>query len=270
MNAHITNSRGDKVILLLHGWMHSGARWQFLSETLSETLDESYRIIALDLPGFGLSANVQPTNGYTLDSLTDAVRAYITSHLSDVPIYAVVAHSMGGLITLNYCSRYSLIAPHLFLCDVPVEPTLSITVSSALRSLLFFGMKLNHILPQVITNPIVKLLCLPTVLHYSQIDDILVADIRLANPKAASELLYEISKFDIPEYNFLLPDAVVVSHGKHDRIASYKSAQLLCLKLDGYYVEFENASHTAQLEVKQKFNDIVKQFLLNPTSFINP
>jgi pimeloyl-ACP methyl ester carboxylesterase len=88
----VVAGHGEPTLILLHGFGDHLMTWRAVFDRLAT----NHRVIAFDLPGFGLSD--KPEGKYTLEAQTDRVR----SLLSDVPGPVVlVGHSMGGEIALN-------------------------------------------------------------------------------------------------------------------------------------------------------------------------
>ncbi|AZQ43036.1 alpha/beta fold hydrolase [Nonlabens ponticola] len=84
-----TLGSGDRPILLLHGWKSYSARW----EQLINMLDlEKYTIYAIDAPAHGRSPG---------DSLNiEIYRRFMVQAIEDIgKLHAVIAHSLGGLVT---------------------------------------------------------------------------------------------------------------------------------------------------------------------------
>ncbi|WP_197021604.1 alpha/beta fold hydrolase [Cellulomonas sp. HZM] len=84
-----TGTRGAAV--LLHGMMGSGASWWRLVPLL---VARGYRVLALDLPGHGLSDR---DPGLTVERAADAVVSTVT-RLVDEPPSVAIGHSFGGLV----------------------------------------------------------------------------------------------------------------------------------------------------------------------------
>jgi pimeloyl-ACP methyl ester carboxylesterase len=101
--AYSDNQAGGPPILLLHGFCEDSYIWKDVRPELEA---RNYRVIAIDLPGFG-SSGVLP--GARIDDYADAVEA-VASHL-DLPPFLLVGHSMGGYTGLNYLRRF----PHRLL-----------------------------------------------------------------------------------------------------------------------------------------------------------
>lgn len=92
---------GRPVVLFLHGI--TGSRNYFLKKV--RRLARHYRLLLLDLPGFGESA--KPRTAYTMDFYLDTVRNTVeAAGCHHEPIH-IVGHSLGATIALEYAVRYS-------------------------------------------------------------------------------------------------------------------------------------------------------------------
>ncbi len=109
-------------IVLLHGIGHwARAAW----DPLMPELADRYRVIAIDLPGFGDSS--KPDARYDLAFFTSVLRELLASELPGR--FALAGNSLGGMIAADYAGAYpervaalGLIAPAGFL------PTLGLVV----------------------------------------------------------------------------------------------------------------------------------------------
>ena len=101
-------------MLLLHGIGASTFAWRFIVSKLAE----SHTVIAVDIPGFGLSA--KPTNrSYDLDSQTDILHRFLLKLGFQQAI--LVGSSMGGLIALWMARRW----PESFINVISISPPLN-------------------------------------------------------------------------------------------------------------------------------------------------
>ena len=89
---------GDDPVLLLHGIAHSSRAWATTIPALARTHD----VIALDLPGCGLSD--KPRTDYSLGAQAAAVR-YVLDALK-VRRVTVVGHSLGGGVGMTFAYTY--------------------------------------------------------------------------------------------------------------------------------------------------------------------
>ena len=91
-----TNKKG--VIVLLHGW---GQNIEMM-DMLGRPFQDEYRIIVLDLPGFGKSE--EPNIPWGVEEYTSFLHEFLKDLKVDKPI--LVGHSFGGRITISYSSKY--------------------------------------------------------------------------------------------------------------------------------------------------------------------
>ncbi len=90
--------KGDHTILLLHGYLESLDIW----DGFTRLLQPHARVIALDLPGHGISEVKGPI--HTMDFLADTVHAALLE--LNVAKCTVVGHSMGGYVALALAARH--------------------------------------------------------------------------------------------------------------------------------------------------------------------
>ena len=84
-----TGPQGAPALLLLHGFGSSLQAW----DDWSESLEKKYKVIRLDLPGFGLTG-ASPDNDYSEEK-----DLAILTHFADklgLDKFSVIGHSMGG------------------------------------------------------------------------------------------------------------------------------------------------------------------------------
>lgn len=90
----ITDTRkGEKTIMLLHGYLESLDVW----EDFAGLLSKEYRIVTMDLPGHGISQVMGPI--HTMSFLADTVVGVLDELEIDKAI--IVGHSMGGYVALQ-------------------------------------------------------------------------------------------------------------------------------------------------------------------------
>lgn len=94
-NCELTGS--GKLVLLLHGW---GDSLQGM-EDLHRNLAKHYRVLSVDLPGFG--STEAPKDVWNLDDYSNFV-ADLLKKLDLPNLYAVVGHSNGGAILIRAIS----------------------------------------------------------------------------------------------------------------------------------------------------------------------
>jgi pimeloyl-ACP methyl ester carboxylesterase len=86
-------------IVLLHGYTESSKIWKKFDEVLCRT----FRVITIDLPGFGKSECVAEV--HTMELMADVVSQVLQSVKVDHCL--MVGHSMGGFVTLAFARKYA-------------------------------------------------------------------------------------------------------------------------------------------------------------------
>lgn len=90
----IADSRkGEKTILLLHGYLESLDVW----EDFAKLLSKEYRVVAMDLPGHGISQVMGEKHSMTF--LADTVVGVLDE--LEIEKATIVGHSMGGYVALQ-------------------------------------------------------------------------------------------------------------------------------------------------------------------------
>lgn len=115
---HVAFDSGGKykpTIVLLHGIAATSSTWDPLIKDIDTKI---YRVIAIDLLGFGLS--LKPTDcEYNVDNHV----AYIHKTIKKLNIagpFKIVGHSMGSIIAAKYCLRYPKEISSVFLLSPPI------------------------------------------------------------------------------------------------------------------------------------------------------
>jgi pimeloyl-ACP methyl ester carboxylesterase len=98
-------------LLFVHGWASSLRMW----DVLIAALQDRYRCWSVDLVGHGDS----PAANLSADQHTEMLSAFCQQH--DIRPQAVIAHSMGGLLTL----KLALACPDLFERMVLIAPVVT-------------------------------------------------------------------------------------------------------------------------------------------------
>ena len=86
-------------ILFLHGFGSSLQTW----DTWAQALSDDYRVISVDLPGFGLTG-ADPSGIYTDQRSVEVLEAFLKA--LQIPKVVLVGNSMGGKIAWQFTARY--------------------------------------------------------------------------------------------------------------------------------------------------------------------
>lgn len=94
------NEPADTTIILIHGFGGATTNWH---ETIPALADAGYRVVALDLPGFGLS-----DKRFDIDYTHPAHADFVAAVMDDLAIEqaVIVGHSMGGSIAAHFAQRH--------------------------------------------------------------------------------------------------------------------------------------------------------------------
>lgn len=138
MTLHYTILGQGEPVVLLHGMAGSSRYW---NEAVRNFSPEKYKIINLDLLGFGLSP--KPTDvTYNYETHIAAIKE--TLDALDVKSFVLVGHSMGALLALRLAAYSDFEIRHLVLVGLPFYPSpeaarAAITNSSWLKKRAYYG-----------------------------------------------------------------------------------------------------------------------------------
>jgi len=98
--------KGKNTILILPGWGQNISHWTEIAEDLSN----KYKVVSLDLPGFG--GSTPPPKPYSVTDYSNIVREFLEKLSIKKPI--IIGHSFGGKVAIDLSSK-DTIAKKLFL-----------------------------------------------------------------------------------------------------------------------------------------------------------
>lgn len=110
LDIHYCDEGEGDIILLIHGTfssLHSFDDW-------NEILKKKYRVIRLDLPGFGLTGP-HPDHLYNIESYIDFIDAFLTK--LNIKSCSVAGHSLGGWLSWEFSLKYTNRVDKLILID---------------------------------------------------------------------------------------------------------------------------------------------------------
>jgi pimeloyl-ACP methyl ester carboxylesterase len=97
-NVSFTDKGEGPALVLLHGFTESLEIWNTFSDELSKT----FRVICVDLPGHGRTANFAAV--HTMEFMAEIVHAVLS--FCRVQQCVMVGHSMGGYVSLAFAHLY--------------------------------------------------------------------------------------------------------------------------------------------------------------------
>lgn len=217
--------------LIIHGWYHSKKMYEKLANDLGNCH-------TIDLPGFG-------DENYTgeLSEIEEFQVNYIKNIISEYDY--VIAHSWGCRILLQSLEKTNceciLLNPAYGFND-------NLKFLQKNEQFIYKAFKKISQMPKKSSTYIIKLLSLTSVNKWSQINDILVDDIRRASPEVATEILIKISTTDFRVKKDEINNKLHLIYSDKDRAVNKKCFEQIKndLILDEY--KFSNVGHTLVLE----------------------
>lgn len=110
-----TSQGGDIPVVLVHGYGMSSAVW----EKVLPLFPSDYRLLAVDLPGFGRSD--KPENGYSCAELGEDIKEFLDA--LGIPKAVLIGHSFGGRVAQQFAALHpdrilALVLSDTFACTI--------------------------------------------------------------------------------------------------------------------------------------------------------
>ena len=230
---YIDYGQGDNTLALLHGW---GQNIDMM-KPIGDRFKKNNRIIIIDLPGFGQSA--EPTYVWNLFDYVECVKELLDKLKVDNPI--LIGHSFGGKISLLYASIYKV------------------------NKLILFGSPFKQEIKKLSTKTkILKFLKKVPVLN--KLEGFAKKHIGSRDYKQASDfmrkILVEHVNLDITEEVKKIKCPTLIVWGTMDQEVPIERAyELEKLISDAAVIPYEGCSHYAYLERLNQTVNILKNFI---------
>jgi 2-hydroxy-6-oxonona-2,4-dienedioate hydrolase len=248
---YIDNNQRGSPVLLIHGLGGSVESWTNNIESFSAR----YRVIALDLPGFGLSD--KPRIDYTIDFYVNFLKKFIKKLKITRP--SLIGSSLGGHIVVELSIRN----PKLVDKVVLISPAGSLPKSFKGTSALKRYVKIVRAKSALEVREILSSIDNSMVTHtYAEA---LYKRISLPGAKYAFISALKGSA-KAARYNSKLEKIntkILLIWGKNDRIIPVKFIRTFLEHGDSRIIIFENCGHRPHVEKPQLFNKAVKDFLMD-------
>jgi len=271
---HVADFGGQGVpMILVHGLGGSHANWLAVGDALAAT----HRVVAPDLAGFGLT----PPEGRSCT--VEANASLLEGVIEQVGRPAVlVGNSMGGMISMLVASRRPQLVQGLVLVGAAMPrpltalPNLAVLTAFATYAVpglgeMYVRQRAQRLGPEGLVRETLKLCCFdPSRVRA----DVYAAHVELARTRrgfdwameayleAARSLLRALvrrGKYVAMMRAIAAP--TLVMHGVHDRLVPVAAARLAVELCPGWRLEvLEDAGHTPQLELPERFVEIVERF----------
>jgi pimeloyl-ACP methyl ester carboxylesterase len=136
-----TSGKGSKTVVLLHGWADSLATFT----ELQKELGKKYKVVSLDLPGFG--GTDTPAEVWGLGDYAEFVVAFLDK-IGQTKPYALIGHSNGGPIAICALASGQLTAKKLVLLASAGVRDVRTARKKVLKAVAKTGKLLSKPLPQ--------------------------------------------------------------------------------------------------------------------------
>lgn len=262
------------LLVLIHGLGGSIASWDLIGPRLANT----HRVVAMDLPGFGLSP---PWRDYELDTHARAVTRFL-EHFNERA--TLVGNSLGGLLCEIVAAREPELVESLVLIAPATPPTLpdpNVKPRNATRvvltSLPGIGVAINRHLVKTRTSKELIDESLDRISHrksHVPLDLIgsLVetAEMRRKLPWAteaiprtgASLRKWFVRRSLLVSTIREIKAPTLVVQGLDDPLVSAQSVRWLCsLRSDWTLVQFEGSGHTPQIDAPVRLLNVIEPWL---------
>ncbi len=255
-NVHIcVYGQGDQNVVLLHGWLHSSSRWAKLISELAPT----YRVITIDIPGFGKSAPLKDQHADIYDNLLEVILEHLKDFVTLDSIHGLVGDSLGGLLWLTALGQQKICCKRLVLSGCPTEGFPWI-IKMFLPVTALVGLNLLSLLPNGVQKWLIRFVSTLVVKQRAKIDSAYMNDVLHADPMTAFLVLRRIARPLSIEISGPHPDALVI-RGEKDRVCSSSVAQKLAILIHAKQVVIKDAGHTPSMEFPDVYNREVSRFL---------
>ena len=244
---YVDRGEGD-IVVILHGWGSNIG----LHEHMISILAQKYRVLAMDMPGFGESD--EPKSAWCVDDYVDFVIEFLKEYAPAK--ITVMGHSFGGRVIIKLCSR-----------ELPFEIEKVVLIDAA-------GVKPKKTLKQKTKQKIYK----ATKSIYSS------APVQKMFPEALENLRKKNGSADYNAASPIMRQTLVrvVNEDLCDLMPNVKAPTLLVwgtlddatplsdaltmekLMPDAGLVKFEGAGHYSFLECRDQFGRVLSSFMNIP------
>lgn len=263
--SYIDQGSGDKTIILVHGLASNAGFWRYNIPELSK----KFRVIAVDLPGYGKSQKGDYT--YSMSFYADEIKKLIDELKLRNVVY--IGHSMGGQIGIKLAIKYPELLNKLILASPAGFEEFQQGEGNWLRSVMTMqGVK------STTEEGIRRNLAMNFYSWNDKWEWMVEERVRMRKATDFDEFAYTVVRcvngmLDEPTFNklSLIKTPTLVVYGKYDGLIPNpylnpgftsdvfeKGAKTM---QDVKLVQLDNAGHMIQIEKADEFNQAVLDFL---------
>lgn len=236
---------GD-LIVLLHGW---GSNIKLFAN-LIELLTKKYKVVAMDMPGFGESA--EPPSAWCVDDYVDFVLDFLKDYDTDKVM--LLGHSFGGRVIIKLNSRENL--PFSITKVILVDSAGIMPPKSNKKSFRTYYYKVGK---AILSTGIVQKIAPDALENFRK--KMGSADYAAASPLMRQVLVKVVNE----DLEYLLPNIkcpTLLVWGVNDTATPISDGEKMeKLIPDAGLVKLENAGHYSFLEQQFTFNRVMSSFM---------
>lgn len=236
---------GD-LIVLLHGW---GSNIKLFAN-LIELLAKKYKVVAMDMPGFGESA--EPPSAWCVDDYVDFVLEFLKDYDTDKVM--LLGHSFGGRVIIKLNSRENL--PFSITKVILVDSAGIMPPKSNKKSFRTYYYKVGK---AILSTGIVQKIAPDALENFRK--KMGSADYAAASPLMRQVLVKVVNE----DLEYLLPNIkcpTLLVWGVNDTATPLSDGEKMeKLISDAGLVKLENAGHYSFLDQQYTFNRVMSSFM---------
>ncbi|MCL2160735.1 MAG: alpha/beta hydrolase [Betaproteobacteria bacterium] len=248
-----TGKKDAQTLVFIHGWSSDTSFWRFQVSEFSR----DYRVLVLDLPGFGRSGKPQDV-AYTMRFFAGAVQAVLADAGVQNPV--LIGHSMGYAIVRQYLIDYPGTVKAVVNVDgahFQIPPTLE-------EKKKFEDMVAAMLAAHEGPNREAAVRGFVETTFYGrtapELQKEIMATVFTADPYAATSSLREMLRMEQwEERSFEVPSLAI--YAKNKNLPPNHGDYLRTVFPNLTYVEWDDIGHHIMLEVPTRFNAVMRDYL---------
>ncbi len=239
-------------LLLIHGWPVSSVYWR----TNMSRLAESFRVVVIDVPGFGRSS-CPSQEGCSCRQQADRIAEFMAATF-DGPVH-LAGHSMGGMISSHIARNHPHLVRRLVLVTAPVEGASALSPLGQLGR--FWWARL--ISAWALGFALVRKATAFWFAHAARVSDEILQAAGEASPASARLALQAITSEGGREQLASIQCPTLIIGADRDQVVNPLQFLLAKAWIPGSEIEvFRDCGHCPNLEYPEQFEEILKGFLL--------
>ncbi|MDB4303403.1 alpha/beta hydrolase [Desulfosarcina sp.] len=239
-----------QTLVLLHGFLESLSIW----DSFIEILSQEFKVITIDLPGFGNSDNF--SESHTMEFMADTVKAVLDHE--EVTSCVVAGHSMGGYASLAFAHKYPDLLKGICLFNSQAAADSEEAKTNRYRTIEII--KENR--PGFIESFIPDLFAESNRLRFKdQIKELIQSALNISEEGVIAALLGMKERKDSTNLLKSFKKPILFISGKQDKRIPIKAIlEQAALPFHSEVLLLENIGHMGFIEAKEKTCNILKTF----------